>query len=137
MGKIVALDFGLKRTGLALSDESKTFAFGLQTVESKDLMAMLEKLIPKEKIDTILLGEPKRLNTEDAHITQNVYLLKEALEKKFPDQQIVLYDERFTSKMAFQSMVDGGLNKKQRQNKALVDEISATILLQSYLSSLD
>jgi putative Holliday junction resolvase len=97
-------------------------------------MDFLEKTVAEKNVDTIVLGEPKRLNNEDSHITQNVRFLKEDLEKKFPSLKIVLMDERFTSKMAFQSMIDGGLNKKQRQNKALVDEISATIILQSYMN---
>lgn len=134
-GRILALDFGLKRTGIAITDELNIIASGLKTVESKVLMQELKKIIPEKKITTLVLGEPKRLNNEDSHITQNVYLLKEALVKEFPSVNIVLYDERFTSKMAFQSMIDGGLSKKQRQNKALIDEISATILLQSYMQA--
>lgn len=136
MGKIVALDFGLKRTGIAISDESKIFAFGLKTVESKVLEDFLQLTIPKEKVDTIVLGEPKRLNTEDSHITQNVYLLKERLEQLFPFVKIILHDERFTSKMASQAISMGGLSKKNRENKSLIDEVSATIILQSYLSSI-
>ncbi len=135
MGRKIALDFGLKRTGIAITDELNIIASGLTTVDSRELMDFLKKLIPEKKVDTIVLGLPKRLNNEDSHITQNVYLLKEALEKQFPLVSVVLLDERFTSKMAFQSMIDGGLSKKQRQNKALIDEISATILLQNYMSS--
>jgi putative Holliday junction resolvase len=134
MGRIIALDFGLKRTGVAITDELNIIASGLTTVASENLMTFLEDLFRKENIDTLVLGEPKRLNNEDTHITQNIRWLKEDLEKKFPTLKIVLLDERFTSKMAFQTMIDGGLNKKQRQNKALIDEISATILLQSYMS---
>lgn len=99
-------------------------------------MTFLEKIVPEKKVDTIVLGEPKRLNNEDSHVTQNVRFLKEDLEVKFPALKIVLIDERFTSKMAFQSMIDGGLSKKQRQNKALIDEISATLILQSYMNQL-
>lgn len=133
MGKVVAIDFGLKRTGLAITDESKMIAFGLETVESKKLMDYLITLFKSEKIDTIVLGEPKRMDGSDAHVTQNVYLLKEALEKQFPGIPVVLQDERFTSKMAFNTMIEGGLKKKQRQNKAMIDKISATIILQEYL----
>ena len=136
MGKILAIDFGLKRTGLAITDVSKIIASGLTTVDSKELMSFLVQLTKKEDIETIVLGEPKRLNNEASHITANVHLLKEALEKQFPTIPVKLFDERFTSKMAFQTMIDGGLSKKQRQNKALIDEISATIILQSYLSSI-
>lgn len=136
MGKILAIDFGLKRTGLAITDGSKIIASGLTTVDSKELMNFLVQLTKKEEIETIVLGEPKRLNNEASHITANVHLLKEVLEKQFPTIPVKLFDERFTSKMAFQTMIDGGLSKKQRQNKALIDEISATIILQSYLSSI-
>ena len=136
MGRKIALDFGMKRTGIAITDEMNIIASGLTTVDSKELMPFLENLVSRENIDTIVLGEPKRLNNEDSHITQNVRWLKEDLEKKFPAVRIVLMDERFTSKMAFQSMIDGGMKKKQRQNKALIDEISATIILQSYMHQL-
>lgn len=136
MGRKLALDFGIKRTGIAITDEMNIIASGLTTVDSKDLMTFLEKIVPDKKVDTIVLGEPKKLNNEDSHITQNVRFLKEDLEVKFPDLKIVLMDERFTSKMAFQSMIDGGLSKKQRQNKALIDEVSATIILQSYMNQL-
>lgn len=132
--KVLAIDFGLKRTGLALSDESKIFAFGLKTVESKLLMNELKQLVVKEKIDTIVLGEPKRLDTSDSHISENVRLLKIALEKEFPAVQIVSIDERFTSKMASAVISQSGLNKKQREQKGLIDEVSATIILQDYLS---
>lgn len=135
MGKYLAIDFGLKRTGLAITDSSNIIASGLDTVDSRLLMDRLVELVAKENVERIILGEPKQLNGQDSHITQNVYLLKEALEKQFPLQQIILVDERFTSKMAFQTMIDGGLKKKQRQDKGLVDKISATIILQSYLES--
>lgn len=136
MGRIVAIDFGLKRTGIAMTDELKIIASPLTTVESKELMNFLKDLAIKNKIETIVLGEPKRLNNEDTHITQNVYLLKEALEKEFPVIKIVLVDERFTSKMAMQSMIDSGMKKKQRQEKGTVDMISAAIILQSYMEQL-
>ena len=136
MGKLLAIDFGLKRTGIAITDENKIIASGLKTVDSRDLMTFLVNLNQKEKIETIVLGEPKRLNNEPSHITANVHLFKEALEKQFPLIPVVLIDERFTSKMAFQSMIDNGMSKKQRQNKGLIDEISATIILQSYMQTL-
>jgi putative Holliday junction resolvase len=134
MGKILALDFGLKRTGIAITDDSKIFAFGLTTIESKTLTEFLKKTIQKEKIETIVLGEPKRLNNEDSHITQNVYLLKAHLEVYFKEQKIVLHDERFTSKMASNVISQSGMSKAKKRNKELIDEISATIILQSYLS---
>ncbi len=133
MAKILAIDFGLKRTGLALSDESFVFAFGLKTVDSKSLIHELKSLVSKEKITEIVLGEPRRLDLSDSHITQNVYLLKEVLIKEFPAVKIELLDERFTSKMASSVIAQSGLNKKAKQNKSLIDEVSATILLQDYL----
>ncbi len=136
MSKILAIDFGLKRTGLALSDESRTFAFGLKTVDSRNLMSELKALIPKEKIGVVVIGEPKRLDTSDSHITENVRLLHQALVKEFPIVEFALIDERFTSKMASAAIAQSGLNKKQRQQKGLIDEVSATIILQDYLSQL-
>lgn len=100
------------------------------------LMQELKLLVPKEKIDTIVIGEPKRLDTSDSHITENVRLLKQALEKEFPIVQIHLIDERFTSKMASFAISQSGLKKSDRQNKGLIDEVSATIILQDYLGSL-
>lgn len=132
----MALDFGLKRTGIALTDELNIIASGFKTVDSKELMSFLKETIPAKKVDTLVLGEPKRLDNSDTHITENVRLLKQALEKEFPTVNVILMDERFTSKMAFQTMIDSGLSKKQRQNKALIDEISATIILQSYLAGI-
>lgn len=135
MGKVLSIDFGLKRTGLALSDEGKIFAFGLKTVDSRELMAELKALIIKEKIDTLVLGEPKRLDTSDSHITENVRLLYQTLVSQFPLVEVVLLDERFTSKMAAATIAQSGLKKKDRQQKGLIDEISATILLQDYLQT--
>jgi putative Holliday junction resolvase len=134
--KILAIDYGTKRTGFAISDERKIFAFGLSTQESKNNISYLEILIPKEKIDTIVIGIPKKLNNELAEIVPKIELFKRQLKNKFPDVMIVDADERFTSKMAFRSMIDNGMKKKDRQNKGLVDEISATIILQSFLETL-
>lgn len=133
MGKVLAIDFGLKRTGLAISDDAKMFAFGLDTVDSELLMEKIHELSAKDNLDVVVLGLPKRLNNEDAHITQNVFLLKEALEQEFSELRIELVDERFTSKMASQAMHQSGATKKQKKNKSLVDKVSATIILQSYL----
>ncbi|PHR49160.1 MAG: Holliday junction resolvase RuvX [Fluviicola sp.] len=133
MKRILALDFGLKRTGVAVSDENNIIASGLTTVQSKELMDYLADIVPEKNIGTIVLGEPKQLNTEDTHSSANVRHLREALEKRFIDLEIVMLDERFTSKMAMQSLVDGGVSKKKRRNKELVDEVSATIILQSFM----
>ena len=134
MGKIVAIDFGLKRTGLAITDEMNMFAFGLETVESVNLMDELKRLAKEEKVSTFVLGLPKRLDNSDAHVTQNVLLLKEAIEKEILMSKVELLDERFTSKMASQSMHTAGATKKQKKTKELVDKVSATIILQSYLA---
>lgn len=134
MGKILAIDFGLKRTGIAITDASNIIASPLMTVDSIHLMTFLIDTVKKENVTTIVMGDPKRLNNEATHITENVYLLKEALEKQFPAVKIELMDERFTSKMALQSMIDGGMKKKQRQEKGMIDQISAAIILQSYLA---
>ncbi len=134
MGKILAIDFGLKRTGIAITDASNIIASPLTTVDSIHLMTFLIDTVKKENVTTIVMGDPKRLNNEATHITENVYLLKEALEKQFPTVKIELMDERFTSKMALQSMIDGGMKKKQRQEKGMIDQISAAIILQSYLA---
>ncbi len=136
MSKILAIDYGTKRTGFAISDESKIFAFGLSTQETKNNITYLETLIPKEKIDTIVIGIPKKLNNELAEIVPKIELFKRQMKNKFPDIKIIDTDERFTSKMAFQSMIDNGMSRKDRQNKALVDEISATIILQGFLETL-
>ncbi|HOY40622.1 MAG TPA: Holliday junction resolvase RuvX [Chitinophagales bacterium] len=136
MSKILAIDYGTKRTGFAISDESKIFAFGLSTQETKNNITYLETIIPKEKIDTIVIGIPKKLNNELAEIVPKIELFKRQMKNKFPDIKIIDVDERFTSKMAFQSMIDNGMSRKDRQNKALVDEISATIILQGFLETL-
>ena len=133
MGKALALDFGLKRTGLALSDDAKIFAFGHSTVDSKDLFSVLKVLIPRENVSTLVLGKPKRLDNSLFEINQNIDLLIEALKKEFPSCKIVQIDERFTSKMASQVISQSGKSKKERQDKRLIDKVSATLILQSYL----
>lgn len=133
MSKILSIDFGLKRTGLAITDDAKMFAFGLDTVESKVLMYKITSLVKDEKVDEIVIGLPKRLNNEDSHVTENVRLLKEAVQNKFPLLIVALLDERFTSKMASSAMHTAGATKKQKKEKGLVDKVSATIILQSYL----
>lgn len=135
MGKVLSIDFGLKRTGLALSDDSKVFAFGLKTIESRRLLDEIRALIVSDKVDEIAIGEPKRMDMSDSHITENVRLLKQTLERQFPLLTIVLIDERFTSKMAAFAVSQSGMKKKDRERKGLIDEISATIILQDYLQT--
>lgn len=131
----MAIDFGLKRCGIAITDEMNIIASGLTTVPSKELMDYLKLTLIEKNVGTVVLGEPKRLNNQDTHSSQNVRFLKEALEKQFPTVRIVMMDERFTSKMAVQSLVASGVSKKKRANKELIDEVSATIILQSYMNS--
>lgn len=135
MSKIIAIDFGLKRTGLAISDDSGIFAFGLDTIPSDELEQKLQELILKEQIDTIVIGMPTHLDNTATHITENVQLLADHLRKIYQDLKIELYDERFTSTMASQAIHLSGGKRKHKKEKALVDKVSATILLQSYLSS--
>ncbi|MCB0458548.1 MAG: Holliday junction resolvase RuvX [Flavobacteriaceae bacterium] len=135
MARILAIDYGKKRTGIAVTDELQIIASGLTTVPTDELLQFLESYLAKEKVELFLVGEPKQM---DSSASESEILIKPFIEKlknKFPTIAIERVDERFTSKMAFQTMIDSGLKKKQRQNKALIDEISATIILQSYLYS--
>lgn len=133
MGRIIALDYGTKRTGIAVTDELQIIASGLTTVPTAELLAFLKKYFSEEKVDLVLLGEPKQMDNTASHSEVNIQEFLKKFTAAFPEMKLERVDERFTSKMAFQSMIDSGLKKKQRQNKALVDEISATIILQSYL----
>lgn len=132
-GKVLALDFGLKRTGVAITDDNALIATPYDTVESSRLAEYLARIVIKEKVHTIVIGEPKRLDGSDSHITQNVQLLREALVKQFPLLTITLHDERFTSKMASQAIFLSGAGKQKKKDKMLVDKVSAAIILQSYL----
>ena len=136
MSKILAIDFGLKRTGLAITDDSRIIASPLTAIESNKLMGYLVDKVPKLKVSVIVLGYPLRLDGTDSHITENVRLLKEVLQKQFPDLPVLLQDERFTSMQAHQTIHLAG-KKKQHKDKGLVDKLSATIILQEYLSLLD
>jgi putative pre-16S rRNA nuclease len=131
--RILAIDYGLKRTGLAVTDPLKIIATGLTTVESKQLISFLKNYFNKEEVELIIIGEPKNLDDTDTHATPFVQKIIKELQKNFPSIPVRTVDERFTSKMASRAMIEMGLKKKQRQNKALVDEIAATIMLQEYL----
>jgi putative Holliday junction resolvase len=131
--RILAIDYGLKRTGLAVTDPLQIIATGLTTVESKQLIPFLSDYFSKETVERIIIGEPKNLDDSDTHATPLVEKCIKELQKNFPNIPVTKVDERFTSKMASQAMIDMGLKKKQRRDKALVDEIAATILLQEYL----
>ncbi|HNP68285.1 MAG TPA: Holliday junction resolvase RuvX [Aequorivita sp.] len=133
MGRILALDYGSKRTGIAITDELQLIASGLTTVATADLMDFLKKYIASEKVDLVLVGEPKQKDGTHSTIEEQIQQFLKKFSEVFPDLEVKRVDERYTSKMAFQTMIDSGLKKKQRQNKALVDEISATIILQEFL----
>ncbi|AXT20790.1 Holliday junction resolvase RuvX [Flavobacteriaceae bacterium AU392] len=133
MARILAIDYGLKRTGIAVTDELQIIASGLTTVATKELLTFLNDYISKENVELFLVGEPKQMNNEVSESETLIQPFLKKLSKSFPAIPIKRVDERFTSKMAFQTMIDSGLKKKQRQNKSLVDEISAVIILQSYL----
>ena len=135
MGRIMAIDYGKKRTGLAVTDPERIIATGLTTVETPKLMQFLADYFAKETVDTIVVGEPKQMDNTPSESARYIEPFLGELAKKFPDKEICRADERFTSKIAFQAMIDGGLKKKQRQNKALIDTISATLILQSYMAS--
>ena len=134
MGRIVALDYGKVRTGIAVTDELQIIASGLTTVDTKDLLNFLRKYVQEEKVEKFVVGEPKQMNNLPSESEELIKPFLRTLEGVFPKIPVERQDERFTSKMAFQTMIDSGLNKKQRRNKALVDEISATIILQAYLN---
>lgn len=136
MGRLLAIDYGTKRTGLAVSDPLRIIATGLTTVQTKDLSKYLKEYFDKEEVDEIIIGIPKKMNNESSENMKNVKIFMAQFIKLFPDKPIIGYDERFTSSIAHKAMIEGGLKKKDRQNKALVDEISATIILQDYMESL-
>lgn len=135
MSRILAIDYGRKRTGIAVTDPMQIIANGLTTVPTHELMDFLLKYVAQEKVERIVVGHPKQMNNEDSENMKYIKPFVAQLKKKLPDISVELVDERFTSVLAHQAMLDGGLKKKARQDKALVDEISATIILQSYLES--
>lgn len=134
MPRILAVDYGIKRTGLAVTDELQIIASGLTTVPSETAIAFLKDYFSKEDVIKVLIGEPRQMDGTPSESTSVIEKFVSDFKATFPEMQIVRVDERFTSKMAFQTMIDSGLKKKQRQNKALIDEIAATILLQDYLT---
>lgn len=136
MGRFLAIDYGTKRTGLAVSDTMKIIANGLTTVPTHTLLDYLKSYLEKEEIDKIIVGLPKQMNNEYSENMKYILPFTTKLQNLYPKIEIEYYDERFTSALAHKAMLDGGLKKKDRQNKALVDEISATIILQDYMESL-
>ncbi len=135
MGRIMAIDYGQKRVGLAVTDELQMIANALTTIHSKDIFVFLSEYLKNENVDCVVIGEPRKMNNERSESVKFIDPFVKKLKKEFPEMQIERFDERFTSKMASQAILESGLKKKDRQNKALIDSISATIILQSYLHS--
>jgi putative Holliday junction resolvase len=135
MARIMAMDFGLKRTGLAVTDPLQLIAGGLATVETRKLMEYLQQYFKAEAVERVIIGDPRNHDGSDTHATKPVAYFMEAFCKKFPNMPLTPVDERFTSKMARKSMMEMGLSRKKRQNKGLVDEISAIMMLQEYMEA--
>ena len=135
MGRIIAIDYGRKRTGIAVTDTLQMIANSLATIPSGEVVKFLSDYVAKEPVDLFVVGEPKQMNNEPSENMRYVEAFVKHLKRVLPDIPVAYYDERFTSVMAHQAMLDGGLKKKRRQEKGLVDEISAVIILQAYLES--
>lgn len=135
MARILAIDYGKKRTGIAVTDPLQMIANGLTTVDTKDLENFLTDYLAKEDVSTIVVGKPTQMNGEDSENMKRIEPFFNRLKKLFPNKGITYYDERFTSVLAHQAMLQSGINKKARQDKALVDKISATIILEDYMQS--
>lgn len=133
MARIMALDYGTRRTGIAVTDEMQIIASGLATVPTAELMSYLEKYFTSENVELILVGEPKQMDNTASQSEISIGEFLKKFSEKFPHMEVKRVDERFTSKMAVRTMIDSGLSKKKRKDKALLDEISATIILQTYL----
>jgi putative holliday junction resolvase len=136
MGRILSIDYGKKRTGIAVTDPLRMIATGLTTVETPKLVQFLKEYFSNEQVDLVIIGMPTNFDDSDTHATPLVKNFIGSFKRLFPQKPIEEVDERFTSKMASQAMIDMGMKKKQRQNKALVDEIAATIMLQEYLNKI-
>ena len=136
MGRIIAIDYGTKRTGLAVTDPLRIIANALETVETKGLEKWLADYFTKNDVDIIVLGKPSQMNGQPSETMRFIEPLAARLRRAYPDKEVVLYDERFTSVMAHRAMLESGIGKMARRDKALVDHISATIILQSYMDSI-
>lgn len=134
MSRILSIDYGQKRTGIAVTDELQIIASGLTTIPSASAIDFLKDYFSKEDVSVVLIGEPKQMNGEPSESASIIKGFVTHFTNHFPEMKVIRVDERFTSKMAFQTMIDSGLKKNQRKNKALIDEISATIMLQDYLT---
>jgi len=136
MGRILSIDYGNKRVGLAVTDPLKIIATRLTTVAANDIWEYLADYFKREEVELVLVGYPKQLNNEPSEAIRYINPFLKKFQLVYPEMPIKLMDERFTSKMAFQTMIDAGVKKKDRQNKATIDGVSATIILQSYLEGL-
>ncbi len=134
MPRILAIDYGQKRTGIAVTDELQIIASGLTTIPSSTAIDFLKEYFKKEKVEAVIIGDPKQMNGQPSQSASIIKGFVTHFTNHFPGMKVIRVDERFTSKIAFQSMIDSGLSKKKRQNKGLIDEISATIMLQDYLT---
>ncbi len=135
MGRILAIDYGQKRVGIAVTDPMQIIATGLETLAPHEVTGFIEKYMDEEPVESIVIGFPLQMNGEESESMRYIRPFVKNLKRKFPYMEIVFVDERFTSQLAQRAMIDGGLKKKDRRNKALVDKISATIILQSYIES--
>jgi putative Holliday junction resolvase len=135
MGRIIAIDYGTKRTGLAVTDPLRIIATALETVDTKQLERYLADYFSKNDVDIIVVGKPTQMNGAPSETMRFVEPLVGRLRHAYPDKQVVLYDERFTSVLAHRTMLESGIGRQARRDKALVDRISATIILQSYMDS--
>jgi putative holliday junction resolvase len=133
VGRIIAIDYGRKRVGLAVTDPLRIIATGLDTVPAAQTISYLKGYLSKNAVDTFLVGYPKQMNNEYSEAVQYIDPFIDKLKNEFPGVPVVLADERFTSKMAMRTMIEGGMRKTDRRDKAMVDKISAVIMLQSYL----
>ena len=137
MSIVLAIDYGELKSGIAVSDDSKVFAFGLTTIKTSRVINYIDKYNSDNNISEFVIGQPKRMNDKFSDIEELIKKFINKLTLKFPNIPIKRFDERFTSKIALQTMIDAGLNKKNRSNKYIIDKISATIILQGYLKSIE
>lgn len=133
MARILSIDYGRKRVGVAVTDPGQIIATRLTTIPTHTIWDFLKEYFLKEKVETVVVGYPRQMNNEASEAVRYINPFLRKFQQVYPEIRLELYDERFTSKMAFQTMIDGGLKKKQRQNKEMIDGISATIILQNYL----
>jgi putative Holliday junction resolvase len=136
LGRILAIDFGTKRTGIAVTDPLRIIPGGLTTVATHELMQFLAGYFAKEQVDLVVVGYPTNMNGEESASMQQIRPFVNKLKKQYPDKDVVMFDERFTSVLAQKAILDAGIKKMARRNKALVDEVSATIILESYMNSI-